>query len=107
MTEIFSELAVLGDPMENEDQVVQLLASLPDSYGMLVMALETSAEVPEMEAVVERLLHEERSWRRRLMEVLRRHWLLDRGRGPDAFVSSDTSGRNALGQAGNLKGIPV
>ena len=59
MTEIFSELAVLGDPMENEDQVVHLLASLPDSYGMLVTALETSAEVPEMEAVVERLLHEE------------------------------------------------
>lgn len=60
MTEIFSELAVVGDPVENEDQVVQLLASLPESYEMLVTALETSMEVPEMDTVVERLLHEER-----------------------------------------------
>ena len=60
MTEIFSELAVVGDPVENEDQVVQLLASLPESFDMLVTALETSAEVPPMETVVERLLHEEK-----------------------------------------------
>ena len=60
MTEIFSELAVVGDPVENEDQVVQLLASLPESFDMLVTALETSTEVPPMEIVVERLLHEEK-----------------------------------------------
>ena len=39
--------------------MVQLLASLPDSYRMLVMVLETSVEVPEMEAVIKNLLHEE------------------------------------------------
>ena len=35
-----------------------LLASLPESYSMLVTALETY--VPQMEVLVERLLHEER-----------------------------------------------
>ena len=60
MTEVFEELAVVGDPVEEEDRVVHWLASLPESYGMLVTALEASAEVPKMEVVTERLLHEER-----------------------------------------------
>ena len=60
MIELFNELAVVGDPVEEEDRVVHLLASLPDSYDMLVTALEANAEVPKMETVVERLLHEER-----------------------------------------------
>ena len=40
MTEIFSELAVIGDPLNDEEQVIHLLASLPDSFSMLVTALE-------------------------------------------------------------------
>ena len=60
LTEIFDELAVIGSPVEEEDRVVHLLASLPDSYGVLVTALEASSEVPKMEVVTERLLHEER-----------------------------------------------
>ena len=32
MTEIFNELSVIGDPIPEEDHVVYLLASLPDSY---------------------------------------------------------------------------
>ena len=60
MTEIFSELAVIGAPVEDEDKVVTLLASLPDSYNVLVTALEANATVPQMEVVTERLLHEER-----------------------------------------------
>ena len=60
MTKVFEELAVVGDPVEEEDRVVHLLASLPESYGVLVTALEASAEVPRMEVVTERLLHEER-----------------------------------------------
>ena len=60
MTEVFSELAVIGAPMEDEDKVVTLLASLPDSYNVLVTALEANSEVPKMEIVTERLLHEER-----------------------------------------------
>ena len=60
MTEIFDGLSVVGDPVLDEDRVVHLLASLPDSYNMLVTALEANAEVPQMEVVTERLLHEER-----------------------------------------------
>ena len=60
LTEIFNELAVIGCPVEEEDRVVHLLASLPDSYSMLVTALEANSEVPKMEVVTERLLHKER-----------------------------------------------
>ena len=65
MTEVFDALSVVGDPVSEEDRVVHLLASLPDSYNMLVTALETNAEVPKMELVTERLLHEERKMKDR------------------------------------------
>ncbi len=39
MMEVFEGLSVVGDPISDEDRVVHLLASLPDSYGMLVTAL--------------------------------------------------------------------
>ena len=60
MTEVFDSLSVVGDPISEEDRVVHLLASLPDSYNVLVTALEASEDVPKMEIVTERLLHEER-----------------------------------------------
>ena len=53
-------LSVDGERLSEEDRVVHLLASLPDSYGMLVTALEACAEAPSMELVTERILHEER-----------------------------------------------
>ena len=60
MTELFEALAVIDAPVSEEDKVVHLLASLPDSFGMLVTALEANSEVvPKMENVTERLLHEE------------------------------------------------
>ena len=40
ITEIFNELSVIGDKINDEDRVVYLLASLSDSYEMLVTALE-------------------------------------------------------------------
>ena len=46
MTEIFTELSVVGDSIDEEDKVVHHLASLPDSYYMLVTALEASQDVP-------------------------------------------------------------
>ena len=58
MTEIFDELAIIGDPLDEENKV-HLLASLPKSYDMLVTALEAIPEVSKMEIVMERLLHEE------------------------------------------------
>ena len=63
MTEIFNELAVIGEEITEEDRVVYLLASLPKSFNALVTALEANAEVPRMEIVTERLLNEERKQR--------------------------------------------
>ena len=56
MTEIFDALSVVGDPVSEDDRVVHLLASLHESFNMLVTALEANAEVPKMELVTERLL---------------------------------------------------
>ena len=38
--------------------VSDLLASLPDSYNMLVMVLEANTDVPNMEVLTKKLLHE-------------------------------------------------
>ena len=51
MMELFQELAIVGEPVEEEDKVVQLLASLPEQYDTLVTALESSSEVPAMDTV--------------------------------------------------------
>ena len=68
MMELFDELAVIGDPIEEEDRVVHLLASLPESFDMLVTALEANSEVPTLENVTERLLHEERKLKDKISE---------------------------------------
>ena len=60
MTEIFDELAVIAEPISDEDKVVYLLAGLPESYDVLVTALESGSDtVPALESVTERLLREE------------------------------------------------
>ena len=59
MTEIFQELSIIGEPMEEEDRVVQLLTSLPKKFNVLVTALESNPEVPSMEIVTERIMHED------------------------------------------------
>ena len=47
--------------------VVHLLASLPDSYNVLVTALEAQSEnVPRWELVTERLLHQEIKFKERV-----------------------------------------
>ena len=48
MTELFNELAIVGDAIEEENRVVYLLASLPESYNTLVTALEAHEEVPKI-----------------------------------------------------------
>ena len=68
LTEVFNELSVIGDNIDDEDRVVYLLASLPDSYEMLVTALEANTEVPDMETVIERLLHEEQKLKKKNQE---------------------------------------
>jgi len=59
MSEICDELSAIGENVSEEDRVVYLLASLPESYSTLVSALEASAKVPTLAVVRERLLHEE------------------------------------------------
>ena len=59
LTEIFDELSIIGDTLDEENQVVHILVSLAESYDMLVTILEASPEVPKLEIVAERLLHEE------------------------------------------------
>ena len=59
LTEIFDKLSIIGDPLDEENQVVHLLASLPEFYDMLVTVLEASPEVPKLEIVTERLLRKE------------------------------------------------
>ena len=59
MTEILNELSIIDDAVEEDDCVVYLLASLPDSYNTLVTALEANVDVPKMEVLTEHLLHKE------------------------------------------------
>ena len=59
MSEICDELSAIGETVGEEDRVVYLLASLPESYNVLVTALEANADVPSLAVVRERLLHEE------------------------------------------------
>ena len=63
ITQLFNELAIFGDAIDEEDRVVYLLASLPDLFNTLVTALEANEDVPKMEIVTERLLHAERKQR--------------------------------------------
>uniref|UniRef100_A0A1X7VWV7 Retrotransposon gag domain-containing protein n=1 Tax=Amphimedon queenslandica TaxID=400682 RepID=A0A1X7VWV7_AMPQE len=60
MTEVFSELSVIGDNISDKNRVVYLLASLPESFDMLVTAFEANSDVPNLERVIEKLRHEER-----------------------------------------------
>ena len=60
MTKLFNELSVVGDTVKEEDKLIYLLASLPESYNTLVTALEANETVPTMETVTERILHAER-----------------------------------------------
>ena len=65
MTEMFESLSVIDDPASEEDLVVYLLASLPESYNMLVTAFEANPEAPKMEVVTERLLYEKQKTKER------------------------------------------
>lgn len=44
MTEIFEELSVISNSIDEEDQIIHLLVSLPDSYNVLVTVLEASQD---------------------------------------------------------------
>ena len=88
MTELFNELAIVGDAIDNEDRVVYLLASLPDSFNTLVTALEANEDVPKMEVVTEWLLHAERKQKEKTSVDLSDEKVMTtrfRGRGPRCY----------------------
>ena len=60
MAELFDILSVPGETASEEDRVVYLLASLPESYNVLVTAPEANENVPKLEVVTERILHQKR-----------------------------------------------
>ena len=117
MTELFNELAIVGGAIEDEDQVVYLLASLPDSFNTLVTALEASEAVPQMEVVIERLLHTERKQKEKsssdpsaekAMTTKRQfkgHTV--RGTATSRKLLRSHQGRRNEGQAGNRKGQEI
>ena len=63
MKEITDRLAAIGSPISEEDQVVTLLGSLPDSYATLVTALEARGDTLQLKDVQEALVHEEQKKR--------------------------------------------
>ena len=46
MTELFDALSVAGENVSEEGRVVYFQASLPESYSVLVTALEANEDVP-------------------------------------------------------------
>ena len=60
ITEIFNSLCIAGETVSDEDRVVYLLASLPDSYNVQVTALEVNEDAPKLEVVTKQILHQER-----------------------------------------------
>ena len=63
LIEIFDELAIIGDEVLEEDQVLILLSTLPEKFQGLVTAFETQDKVPSWITVTERLLHAEEKTR--------------------------------------------
>ena len=55
LSQIFDELAVVDAAVGEEDKVTYLLSSLPESYEVLVTALETMDTVPAWTTVVEKV----------------------------------------------------
>ena len=59
MTELTDQLAAIGAVIEEEDQIVTLLGSLPPSYATIVTALETKIDNLTLTFVQQALVNEE------------------------------------------------
>ena len=59
MKELTDKLAAIGAPISEEDQVVTLLESLPQSYSTLVTALKARVDDVSLSYVQQALIHEE------------------------------------------------
>ena len=65
MKELTDRLAAIGAPIDEEDQVVTLLGSLPKSYSTLVTALESRGDDISPNYVQQALVHEEQKMQER------------------------------------------
>ena len=68
LMEVCNQLVAVGKPVNEEDHVEYLLASLPECYSVLVTALEANSDVPALAVVTERLLHEETKMKSRVSQ---------------------------------------
>ena len=59
MKELTDKLVAIDAPITEEDQVVTLLGSLPQSYSTLVTALEARVDDIKLDFVQQALIHEE------------------------------------------------
>ncbi|XP_010490364.1 PREDICTED: uncharacterized protein LOC104768131 [Camelina sativa] len=59
LTVRFDELAILGKPMDHEDQIQKILAGLPDDYKPVVDQIENKDSPPTITEVHERLRNRE------------------------------------------------
>ena len=57
MKEMTDQLAAIGSPISEEDQIVTLLGSLPPSYSTLVTALEACTDDLKFDFVQQALVH--------------------------------------------------
>ena len=59
MKELTDQLGAIGAVIEEEDQIVTLLGSLPSSYAAIVTALETKMDNLTLQFVQQALINEE------------------------------------------------
>ena len=105
MKEITDKLAAIGSPINEEDQVVTLLGSLPQSYSTIVAALEARADDITLNFMQQALTHAETKIKRisvimQLSPISPQHCLLghrgrpsnmDKGRSVSIVVRKVTS----------------
>ena len=63
MKELTDKLAAISAPIKEEDQVVTLLGSFPQSYSTLVTALEAHVGDIRLDFVQQALIHEEQKFK--------------------------------------------
>ena len=68
-SETFSNLAAIGDTLENDDKVFYLLCSLPERFDMIVATIENSDSLPDFEVVVQKLMEQDAKQRERCEEI--------------------------------------
>ncbi|XP_010474017.1 PREDICTED: uncharacterized protein LOC104753463 [Camelina sativa] len=59
LTKLFDELAILGKPMDHEDQIEKILAGLPDDYKPVANQIKGKDSPPTITEVHERLRNRE------------------------------------------------